>query len=413
MKVFLNKNSSPQVGIINLLVTQFVFIFFTLLTMPSYAKVIIAPEASTEETILHFDIGPGKYVAIPLPSSNKPDDSYTFKIYSKNKVYKDITTYLVDQKNLQLFQKSQTYKGIGYSRTKTPLSIKGSTNTIGKKYLVLDNTYAKFITKKIDISFKAKLPINEKKAEALKERLTGLYNGIRNTLKFKDFDIHVRPCGQVNAYSESNSTGNIHICTELLDNISKSNNTGALAFIILHELGHSLLGLWKLPGNNNEDIADEFATYLMLMGGAKSGIMLERSLDFWRNRDSKVEALNMIKNGDRHSLSIQRIRNIEENIRNNKEFSKRWSVLIYPHMTEQALESIIEQPPENANIALAKSILKKQGRNLDKDINVTSSNATSTESITNRLEKIKKLHQKGLITEEEYNTKRQSILDEL
>lgn len=413
MNVFLNKNCSPQVGKINLLVTQFVFIFFTLLTIPSYAKIIIAPEASTEETSLHYDIGPGKYVAIPLPSSNQKDDRYTIKVFSKNNVYKDITAYLVDQKNLQLFQKAQTFNGIGYSKTKAPFSIQGSINSASQKYLILDNTYSTFITKKIDISYKATIPMNEERAELLNNSLSRLYNGLKNTLTFNDFDIHVRPCGQVNAYSETYSTGNIHICTELLDNISKSNNTGALTFIILHELGHSLLGLWKLPGNNNEDIADEFATYLMLMGGAKSGIMLERSLDFWRNRDSKVEALNMIKYGDRHSLSIQRIRNIQENIRNNKEFSKRWSVLIYPHMTEQALESIIEKPPENANIALAKSILKKQGTNLDKDINVTSSNATSTESITNRLEKIKKLHQKGLITEEEYNTKRQSILDEL
>ena len=82
-------------------------------------------------------------------------------------------------------------------------------------------------------------------------------------------------------------------------------------------------------------------------------------------------------------------------------------------MTDQVLESIIEKPPENSNITLAKSILKKRGITTNSNIKVASNNDVSKESITKRLEQIKNLYQKGLITQKEYDNKRTKILNEL
>jgi len=389
-----------------------IFSAFWFVITSSYAEVIVSASASSDETHRHYDIGPGQYVAIPLPSTNAGGDSYSLKIVARNAIYKDITAYIVDKQNLQLYKQRQTYRGLGYSRAMTPFTITGSIQTVGQKYIILDNSYAGFITKKMDVYIKATLPVDEETSQQLQIKFTQMYKALKKGFIFKDFNIYIEPCGEVNAFSETYTTGDIHICTELLDNVAKSNNPGALNFIFLHELGHTMLGLWHLPGNNNEDIADEFATYIMLQGEASAGILLERSLDFWRNRDASAEAVNMIQNGDRHSLSVQRIRNIDENIKNSREFSMRWAQLIYPHMTTQALQDVIKKPSENSNIDLAKSLLAKRGVVMPEvEKEVISTQATS--SIAQRLKKLDSLNKAGLLTDEEYQTKRKKILDEL
>jgi len=254
--------------------TLIAFSVFWLMATSSYAEIIISSSASMEETHVYYAVGPRQYVTIPLPSSNKIGDTYSLKLVARNRVFKDITAYLVDEQNLQLFKQGQAYRGLGYSHAKTPFTIAGSTQTAGQKYLILDNSYADFMTKKMDVYISATLPVDEKKSKALKASLTKVYDVLKSGFKFPDFNIHVQPCGQVNAFSESYTTGDIHVCTELLDHVTKSNNPGVLTFILMHELGHTLLGLWKLPGNNDEDIADEFATYIMLQGG---GHLLEFS----------------------------------------------------------------------------------------------------------------------------------------
>jgi len=124
-----------------------VFFIFGLITS-SYAEVIVSATSSLEESHSYYDIGPGQYVAIPLPSSNTKGDSYRLKVVARNAIYKDITAYLVDEQNLQLYRQGQAYRGLGYSRSITPFTIAGSIQTVGRKYVILDNSYAGFITKK-------------------------------------------------------------------------------------------------------------------------------------------------------------------------------------------------------------------------------------------------------------------------
>jgi hypothetical protein len=50
------------------------------------------------------------------------------------------------------------------------------------------------------------------------------------------------------------------VCSELIADLGEKNLEGAPHPILLYEMAHSLMYLWKLPGYNNEDIADEFAT---------------------------------------------------------------------------------------------------------------------------------------------------------
>lgn len=408
---------------IKLLLVAFVCVFFAPV---STAEVIVVPVTSTEEITNHYEIPPQSYQIIPLPGAGNPNDTYSITIQADNAVYKDITAYLVDAPNANLFSQRSQYRGVGYQKAIAPFTIQGSTQTPGPHYLILDNTYAAFITKKLNVSIKAAFPMGQEQVQGLKTSLTAMYEALKKGFVFKDFNIHVEPCGQVNAFSESSTSGDIHICTELLDNVSRSKNQGAFTFIFLHELGHTLLGLWGLPGNNNEDVADEFATYMMLQGNASSGALLVNSLDFWRNRDSMGEAINIVKNGDRHSPSIQRIRNIQENINNSVGFSKRWNRQIYPHMTPAMLNEIITKPTANSDVDLARAILNGsspmrpseplaavKSTELPKAAAQLPAASQSQRTVAARLKDLKKLLKDGLISQGEFEEKKKEILSEM
>lgn len=191
---------------------------------------------------------------------------------------------------------------------------------------------------------------------------SNLYALLKSKFIFPDFNIRVEPCGQVNASSDTFGNGDIHYCTEMISQLSKTNNQGAFAAIFFHEAGHSLLGLWGIPGNNNEDIADEFSTYILMSSGPSGYALLDRSLEFWQNRDSVQEAQNMLVNGDRHSLSIQRVRNIKENMQKGDSFIRRWNQLIYQHATDETLNKIAKNPSYGDDANLAQGVLDQRQR---------------------------------------------------
>src|SRR5207249_4814284 len=73
--------------------------------------------------------------------------------------------------------------------------------------------------------------------------------------KLPNFKIFVRPCGGVNAYSNPD----IVICSELINDLVRKNLADAIDPILFHEMAHSILFLWGLPGYDNEDVADDFS----------------------------------------------------------------------------------------------------------------------------------------------------------
>jgi hypothetical protein len=135
------------------------------------------------------------------------------------------------------------------------------------------------------------------------------------------FSVSVEPCGTSNAYS----TPNVVICTELLSDLKDKDLFGALAFIELHEVAHTLLNLWSLPGFDNEDVADEFATVLL----GHDPTSLDQYIKWLQRHDSTHEALVQLVNGDRHTLSIQRARNVKA-ASQNPQLVDRWDRLLAP-----------------------------------------------------------------------------------
>lgn len=155
---------------------------------------------------------------------------------------------------------------------------------------------------------------------------------INSRYKVPKCTISVEPCGTANAYTKGN---NIVICSELVADLFQSDTNEAIHPIILHEMSHFLLNAWGLPGYDNEDIADEFAVILL---GDKSK-PIEDFIKWLEKNDSVTEAAIQLYNGDRHTISIQRARNMKLAFSNRKDLLKRWEKLLTPYAKTTAMDS--------------------------------------------------------------------------
>ena len=94
--------------------------------------------------------------------------------------------------------------------------------------------------------------------------------------------LRVRPCGVVNAFSSPDIT----LCTELMDTMHREGWHDAIRVVLYHELAHSLLRLWELPGYDNEDLADEFA----VLHAADSPKAIEQISRWFESRNALQKA---------------------------------------------------------------------------------------------------------------------------
>lgn len=95
----------------------------------------------------------------------------------------------------------------------------------------------------------------QKIVEDVKEWLERPIRVIEKYYYLPTFTVSLKPCGYQNAYSDPNAV----ICSELFAEFFEKQLIGAVYPIMFHEVAHTLLQLWGLPGYDNEDIADSFA----------------------------------------------------------------------------------------------------------------------------------------------------------
>jgi hypothetical protein len=137
-----------------------------------------------------------------------------------------------------------------------------------------------------------------------------------------EINVSVKPCGSSDASSARNV---VVICSELLAELHGRHLDGALPSILLHEVAHTLLNVWGLPGYENEELADEFAAVR-----ARDSRGLAAFIRWLDQQDSTSEALAQLLDGDRHPISIQRSRNIKA-ASENPQLLDRWERLLSPH----------------------------------------------------------------------------------
>ena len=278
------------------------------------------------------------------------------EVHVENAYYKDLSAYVVDATNMALARQNLAFKSLaGVTKRKAPFRLMARINALGPYYLVLDNRYANFISKKVIYQVAGIKHLSQQQVEAIRAPLTRAYADLKRTFVFKDFNIHIRHCGQVNAFSTT-ATGDITLCTEIFQDLAAQ--PGAMTAVFFHELGHTLLNLWGYPDYQNEDVADEFAVTMMLRFGGEQGKQaISEWMDWFAKRNSRAEAANMLVNGDTHSLSVQRIRNIQRYVTNSSDLMRRWDTILYPHMTRRALAAVVSHPASYDDVGAAKRAL--------------------------------------------------------
>jgi hypothetical protein len=108
--------------------------------------------------------------------------------------------------------------------------------------------------------------------------LEGAAQQLNENLKLpNDVYLRTKDCGEVNAFYDPNDTS-ITICYELMEHFFKLFKSAgkndkeayqrmfeAIQFVFLHELGHAMIDLYKLPITaNEEDAADRASAYICL-----------------------------------------------------------------------------------------------------------------------------------------------------
>lgn len=333
----------------------FLILLLTLAAVAAHAEVTVNPYIITTNNG-NVAVPARRIVTIPVIANAQPGDEIAVALIVNNAVYKDISAYVVDQTNLNLFEQGAQGQIQGVTKQtqigNKPIEFIAKANSYGPYLLVLDNRYATIITKHVTWKVETKTRLPENVVQSLKTSLQTAYSMLKKEFVFTNFNIHVQPCGIPNAFSSPDIT----ICYELMDQLIEQHESAALSFVILHELGHSLMNVWGLPAYSNEDMADQFAAAFLLR--SENGVeSLDKAMEWFSSQDSLAQAQYMLTHGDPHALSVQRVRNIQGYIANPSPMEQRWNHVFYPHMTIAALKYVIAHPGKYDDVALAKQAL--------------------------------------------------------
>jgi hypothetical protein len=220
-------------------------------------------------------------------------------------------------------------------------------------YLLIDNGKAWFMPRKVKIYAYELLPEPTPEIRALQAQFNQFYGQMRVGFIFPDFRISIRHCGLENAFSNPNIT----LCTELIEDLGEHHLESAIGFVLFHELGHTLLRGWGLPGYDNEDTADEFATVMMIMGRQQTAAL--QAAQWWASRTSTQEALSKIYVDDRHTISPQRARNIIRWLNSGDDLVRRWQRVLVPNMQTAQLQNELKDSQIDRELVMGE--LRKRG----------------------------------------------------
>ena len=258
----------------------------------------------------------GEITSIDL-HSNKFGDHYEFRYTTTA----PIKILLIKQKDIEgenptpNFLLNQTLVGSGAKIIQVPANdqyaaiiLKNENNYAADSYIRIDRV--------------GKRPQSSRKN--IENILNITIDALSKTYNLPNIKIIAKPCGEVNAFS----TPNIVICTELIGDLAEKGTIGAIHPILLHELAHSLMYLWKIGDYRNEDLADEFAMVLMAISTPDK---LNDLIEWFNKRDSKSEILLKNINASKHSLSRQRAENARKILQNPNKLLEKWGKLMHPH----------------------------------------------------------------------------------
>jgi hypothetical protein len=317
--------------------TVICFLALALLTSAPSAHARVTVQST--DTILNVspDIRGGNYIAYPVSLS--AGEQFYGEVRASGGLDNAIQVWVTNLNNFQLLKGG--YKFNYYTQASPRVAGGGRLSFAAPEtdvyYIVLDNRRALFARHAGLYVYKVSDAPNEWTNE-VRTVIEGRYNGLKKLFIFPDFDISVAPCGIPNAHSNPN----ISICSELIEAMQAAGAPEAERFAFLHEVAHSLLYLWNYPDFDNEDSADQFATVMLMLFHQESSAL--QAAQWWAAQDSLPEERAHLIFSDRHSLSIQRARNILDWLNRKDDLERRWLHVLIPNMQDEALRAAMVQP---------------------------------------------------------------------
>ncbi|MCP5135920.1 MAG: DUF1883 domain-containing protein [Gammaproteobacteria bacterium] len=326
-------------------------VLMVLVPFSAFGRVTV--QAANEIINGTIEVKAGAYSAYRLQLSK--GDALLVKFNVSGGANNKAKVWLLDLQNFQKFKARQTFsylKGTGGEiKNAAGYSIQIPETNI--YYLVVDNQKAWLAKRSVTTQAIRVSPRETEREKDLKERIEKFYFALTKMYEFEDFDVSVKLCGFENAYSNPNIT----LCWELLNSLSSQQMPNAFTFVLLHEIAHSLMNIWRYPLYDNEDAADELATVMAIMLGGEK-VALEAAA-WWAEQDAASMARQKLWIDDRHTISPQRARNIVNWINRKDQLMGRWLKFLAPNMKTEMLEAIVagKLPYKFANIDIARSEL--------------------------------------------------------
>lgn len=143
--------------------------------------------------------------------------------------------------------------------------------------------------------------------------------GLNDTLRVpENVLVAATECGEPSAHYRPEAR-RVSVCYELLDELTRRFGrlegsdiliAGTFAFVMLHELGHAVVHVLDLPvTGREEDVADQFATMLMLREGAVGDSLSFAVASMFAQQADSVK-FDELTFADEHGLDLQRVYNI-------------------------------------------------------------------------------------------------------
>ncbi|WP_038147717.1 DUF4344 domain-containing metallopeptidase [Thioclava atlantica] len=275
-----------------------------------------------------------------------------------NKTFNDGSFWVCDASGYQALYAGRAAPSCrGMERTRGHFYFTYNVDRPGDYYLVADNRFSMLDAKHYAFEVRADIRTPDRIRQGYTGLLTLISRAEQEVFSAPQINFSMKPCGTANAYSKT-VDGSIVVCSELAQMLEDQGNTKAIVGIMFHEMGHSLLNLWGLPNWGNEQTVDEFSAYMMMRYLDDSYIKAD--IDFFSNGNTQQEVANMVKNGDPHPLSIQRVRNLQAILKNRTGFMQRWNRALYPHMKTSVLQGIAQWPTTSDDPLLAREILAQR-----------------------------------------------------
>jgi len=295
----------------------------------------------------NIDIPAGKWNAARLRNLPK-DAAVAVQVVSNG----EITVALVDSRDYQRF--SETSRPLFAGRVEKRLSFSVSIPATGDYFLVLDNRSGRE-SRAVTVAVRAARS-GADQTKSAEDILKNFERQLHQIFVFTPFPIGTQKCGSPRAFL---GTSGIVLCEEYVHYLfdilkDKKKTKDTLSFSIFHEVARVLLAQWNHPSYAEKEVADEFATVLMIMFSQKERAVA--TAEYLIKNPPVSETFSKLFTDDRHPLSIERARNILRWAR-DPQVARKWQKVLVPHMQTSLLKKLRQQPAPWADLPLVEKEL--------------------------------------------------------